>query len=163
MGSIINSTLNISLVLICIAIFLYQAIHSLQDFINQRPLSSKSLEKQSLYPLPAICVQQLSLTKNDSNLAVHNITQHGYGRLGQWRSVLPEFDDEETYHNISASFEDLVEQIEVRRDKDDYSDHYEEVVLGSVQKLCKPFLVTKVFIGSKCIEHVEITLNYFSK
>ena len=161
MGGIINSSLNISLALICISIFLYQAIHSLQDFINQRPLNSRSLEKQSLYPLPAICVAPLTIDGN--NLAVHNITEHGYCKQGQWRSVLPEFDDEETYDNISASFEDLVEQIEVRTDKDDYSDHYEEVVLGSVQKLCKPFLVTKVFIGSKCIEHVEITLNYFSK
>ena len=145
MGSIINSSLNISLALICISIFLYQAIHSLQDFINQRPLNSRSLEKQSLYPLPAICVAPLTIDGN--NLAVHNITEHGYCRQGQWRSVLPEFDDEETYDNISASFEDLVEQIEVRRDIDDYSDRYEEVVLGSIQQLCDPFLATKVCIG----------------
>ena len=140
MGSFINSTLNISLVLICITIFLYQSIHSLLAFINQRPLNSRSLEKQSLYPLPAICVQPMTLDGN--NLAVHNITQHGYGRQGQWRSVLPEFDDEETYQNISASFEDLVEQIEVKRDRDDYSDQYERVVLGSIQKLCNSFLAT---------------------
>ena len=156
MGSIINSSLNISLGLICISIFLYQAIHSLQDFINQRPLSSRSLEKQSLYPLPAICVAPLTIDGN--NLAVHNITEHGYCKQGQWRSVLPEFDDEETYDNISASFEDLVEQIAVRRDRDDFSDHYEEAVLGSVQQLCQPFLGTKV-----CIAHAESILDYLSK
>ena len=156
MASIINSTLNIILVLICVSTFLYQAIRSLQDFLNQRPLSSRSLEKQSLYPLPAICVEPLTIDRN--NLAVHNLTQHGYGRQGQWRSVLTEFDDEETYHNISASFEELVEQIAVRRDRDDFSDHYEEAVLGSVQQLCQPFLGTKV-----CIAHAESILDYLSK
>ena len=121
----IKKILNACFVLICISFFSYQAIKCLDEFMKQQPLTRRSVEIQQLYPLPSICVQPLNIS-----YSLHNLTQEGYQWEGKWRSVLPEFDDEETYNNISASFQDLVEQIQVERNVDGDSDSYETVQLS---------------------------------
>ena len=118
-----KSKLYTCFVLLCTCVFLYQAFVSVKDFMNQTPLTKTSLEKQELHPLPAICIEPLGRLRNAS---LHNLTVHGYRKEGKWRSASPDFDDEQTYNNLSASFEDLVEEIKIKRDINDGSDAYKQ-------------------------------------
>ena len=130
MENMIKSSLYGSLVLICVSIFTFQSLRSIHSFTSMRALTRRTFEKQSGYPLPAICIQPLDIDIDGHYISLHNLTRIGYKEEGIWRSILPEFNDEQTYDNISASFRDLVEKITVQRDIGYDSDSYEMVALS---------------------------------
>ena len=123
----INSKMYACFVLLCISIFLYEAFQCTYSFINQTPFSQNNIENQELYPLPSFCFTQREIP----NTHLHNLTEEGYKTKGLWRSSSQVFDDEETYKNLSASFEDLVEKIKIKREFTDGSDAYEKESLTS--------------------------------
>ena len=185
MENIVKSGLYGSLVLICVSIFTFQALHSVKSFMNMRPLTRRTVEKQSRYPIPVICIQPLVINTGGNYTSLHNLTGIGYQEEGKWKSALPEFNDEQTYDNISASFRDLIEKIAIKRDTGDDSDSYEEVVLsvdeGLMLERCDYYYHLKCYciyisqqLGSPAIQNIiiypqmysEITIiapaNYFS-
>ena len=105
----IKTKIKISFILLCIAIFIFEAYQCVKDFLNQKPLTRRSVEKQELYPLPSICIEGVEF----QNLDLHNLTGKGYLKKGRWRSVLPDFDDEQTDNKISKSFNDIVDRIRI--------------------------------------------------
>ena len=114
-------------IFLCISFFLYQAFKCINSYINQTPFSQISVENQELYPLPSVCFGPFGI----GDTRPHNLTANGYRKKGIWKSVLPDFDEEQTYNNLSASFEDLVEKIQIDREIYDGSDAYERIVLSS--------------------------------
>ena len=109
MLSNIKAKLCLCFGLLCSAIFVYEAFQCVQDFVDQKPLIRRSVEKQELYPLPSICIEGVEF----QNLDLHNLTGKGYLKKGRWRSVLPDFDDEQTYNKISKSVNDIVDRIRI--------------------------------------------------
>ena len=124
----INSKLYAIFVFFCISIFLYEAFHCTNDFLNQTPFSQISVENLELYPLPSICVQPIGLLNTD----LHNLTLNGYRKEGTWRSALwPGLDDEQNYSDLSTSFEDLVEKVVLDREISPGSEAYNSITLTS--------------------------------
>ena len=127
--------------------------------MKQKPLTSTSVENQEVYPLPSICIEPLGIQKE--KLSFHNLTWSGYRKEGKWKSVLPHFDEEQTYNNVSASFEDLVDNILIKREIIDGSDGYESMTLkniedGLILERCDYYFNLKCF----CITFSDHLVSY---
>ena len=105
-----KSKLCTGFVLVCAFVFICLAINCVIEFINQKPLTQRSLENQELYNLPSICIESME-------------------KEGDLKSILSDFDDEQKYNNISWPFEELVGDIQIKREINDGSDAYEIITI----------------------------------
>ena len=81
--------------------------------------------------MPSICIRPSEISKQ--KLLHLNLTNDGYRKKGHWRSQFRNLDEEETYNELSTTFEDLIEKIVVRRGIDDVSDANKKVTLRKIE------------------------------
>ena len=98
-----QSKLCTGFVLVCVSVFIFLAINCVIEFINQKPLTQRSVENQELYHLPSICIESM------------------------------ESDDEQTFNNISWSFEEMFGDIQIKREINDGSDAYEIITIRNYE------------------------------
>ena len=121
-----------SFIFLCTLLFAYQVYHCIEDFLNQTPIPFTKVENQELHPLPSICISQTGILKR--KITRHNIRPEDYFILGKWKSSLPEYDETETYNDISASFEDLIHSVTISKEIDDVSQTYIKEKISSTNK-----------------------------
>ena len=95
--------------LICSGLFLYKAIECTINYMKFETVSKNSLQDQTLFPLPSICVASKFWVQ--SQLQKLGLTRKLY-QAGKWN--IPNMTEEELYDFASPRFEDLVTQIIVR-------------------------------------------------
>ena len=110
--------------LICLSIFLYQSYLCLQNYLRQDTVTKVSQERQTNYPFPVICLENLFAISRLSKEKLDNlnITAADYRKNGIWKSK--NYSEEETYNFLSYDLTDLVEEIKVYKNTDDNSDRY---------------------------------------
>ena len=121
-----------SFMFICMFLFAYQVYHCIKDFCNQTPIPVTKFEKQELHPLPSICISPSHILRQ--KVARHKISPEGYAKLGKWKSSLSEYDENQTYHDISASLEDLIHNIAIVKEIDDVSQTYMTEIMSPMNK-----------------------------
>ena len=113
---------NAAFILLCSSLFVYQAYHSFINFIHQDPITYTVMEDQELHPLPSICIRPLTIPRG--KYTRHNISHHGYNWEGKWRSFLPNYDEKQTYDDLSSSLQDLLHTVTLRKESNAVSDNY---------------------------------------
>ena len=119
-----------ALTLICTLIFARQAYHCTKEFLYQTPITTTSVDNQEFHPLPSICVSLQYISEEKSTK--HNISSYGHMHEGKWKSVLPNYDEEQTYDDLSASFYDLIEAIEFYKEVNSRSEAYDVLVFSAI-------------------------------
>ena len=118
--------------MLCSSLFLYQACQCITNFIRQTPITYTRVENQELHPLPSICISPPRVS--EERYSKHNISQQEYNKEGIWKSFLPNYDEEQTYDDLSLSLEDLLSTLTLRREFHEVSENYVKEVISITNK-----------------------------
>ena len=121
-----------ALIMSCSSLFLYQAYQCISGFINQTPITYTRVENQELHPLPSICISPKNVS--EERYSKHNISQRGYNKEGIWKSFSPNYDEKQTYDDLSLSLEDLLSTLTLRTEFHEVSENYVNKVISITNK-----------------------------